>query len=137
MRVLRSLFAIYVPYAAISARDLTIEVLDIVATCMELRGKHITVVYACALANQIHGKMAEVAIKVSKQCSPHLTECLDWNVHHQLRPDTRDDATGRSPGKALRDRSFAVHKDGSHNMYRPPASYSALYVTAHSTLSTA
>ncbi|KAM7298241.1 uncharacterized protein ISCGN_018853 [Ixodes scapularis] len=58
--------------------------------------------------------------------------CGDWNAHHALWGDTREDARGRMLAEQFGEHNLVVANDGSPTFFRPPCTFSAIDVTAHS-----
>lgn len=79
------------------------------------------------------GSITRYLEEIRAACSGPLVICADFNGHNQLWGSKRASPRGREIAAAAEELELVIANDGSPTFFRPPATYSALDLTLHST----
>lgn len=120
------------PQQQIDTKDLCTQDMEITAARVMVAGQNLCVTSVYVRAGKSGIKVADLVKGICQRCNDPIILCGDWNAHHSLWGGSRDDTRGRTLIKCFEEYNLAVANDGSPTFFRPPDTYSAIDITAHS-----
>lgn len=118
-------------HSEVDVRDLCSDELDMAAVRVQIQDKIICVA-SIYMRPRVKVNVQQIIANLVKRCSGRLIICGDWNAHHSLWGDTRNDRRGQDLAHTFEKNNLVVANDGSPTFYRPPSSLSAIDITVHS-----
>ncbi|KAM7312050.1 uncharacterized protein ISCGN_008955 [Ixodes scapularis] len=121
-----------IPHHVVDVSDLCTVNRDLVAVRAEIAGRRLTIISIYVRPGGGAVEVAGLVDSLRTRITDPVVICGDWNAHHALWGDTREDARGRMLAEQFGEHNLVVANDGSPTFFRPPCTFSAIDVTAHS-----
>lgn len=121
-----------IPHYTVDVSDLCTGNWDVVAVRAEIAWRRLTVISVYIRPGGGAAEVAGLMDSLRTRLIDPVLICGDWNAHHALWGDTKEDTRGRMVADQFAEHHLVVANDGFSTFFRLLCTFSAIDVTAHS-----